>query len=151
MRSSYQRYRTKSPVLPGGVVARPEISVRVIGPAGAVTLDALVDTGSDLTILPFWVAGQIGVDVDASPRWPLAGLAGQVVQASPGDVELEIASDGSFFRWSTAVSFVAYPAGSQATAILGHSGFLAFSRVTFDGPAMELEIEATTAFGGVLG
>lgn len=151
MRFAYQKYRTKSPVLPGGIVARPEISVKVIGPVGPVTLDALVDTGSDLTIIPLWVASQIGVDVDASPRWPLAGLAGQVAEASPGDVELEITSAGSFFRWTTAVSFVAHPAGSKATAILGHSGFLDFFRVTFDGPAMELEIEATPAFGGILG
>ena len=151
MRFRYQRYRMKSPESPGVIINRPEISVKVIGPAGVVKLDALVDTGSDLTLIPRWVAGQIGAIVDDTRRCPLGGLAGQVVEASPGDVELEISSNGSFFRWVTAVVFVNYPAGSKATTTLGYSGFLDFFRVTFDGSARELEVEVTPAFGGILG
>jgi hypothetical protein len=151
MRFRYQRYRTKSPVLPGGIVTRPEISVKVICPAGSVKLDALVDTGSDLTLLPRWVAGQIGVAVDDTMRWPVGGIAGQTLEASPGDLELEIASDGSSYRLATTVAFVNYPAGSKAMVILGHSGFLDYFRVTFDGPAMELEIEVPPALGGTQG
>jgi predicted aspartyl protease len=150
MRFRYQRYRMKSPALPGVIINRPEISVKVNGPAGVVTLDAVVDTGSDLTLIPRWVAGQIGATVDDTRRWPLGGIAGQVIEASPGDVELEISSDGTFFRWTTAVVFVKYPAGSKATTILGHSGFLDFFRVTFDGSARELEVEVTSAFSGIL-
>ena len=151
MRFGYQRYRTKSPVLPGGIVTRPEIPVKVIGPSGAVKLEVLVDTGSDLTLIPRWIAGHIGATVDDTARWPLGGIAGQVVEASPGDVELEITSNGSFCRWTTAVAFVNYPAGSKATAILGHSGFLDYFRVTFDGLARELEVQVTQAFGGTSG
>jgi Aspartyl protease len=151
MRFRYQRYRMKSSVSPGRIVARPEISVKVIGPAGAVTLDALVDTGSDLTLVPRWVATQIGATVDDTRRSPLAGIAGHVIEGSPGDVDLEISSNGSFYRLPTTVMFVNYPAGSKATTILGHSGFLDFFRVTFDGPAGELEIEVTPAFGGTVG
>jgi len=151
MRFRYQRYRMKSTLSPGGIVARPEISVKVMGPTGSVKLDALVDTGSDLTLIPLWIAGQIGVTIDNSVRWPLGGIAGQVIEASPGHVDLEISSKGSFFRWTTVVMFVDYPAGSKATTILGHSGFLDFFRVIFDGPAGELEVELTPAFGGTVG
>jgi hypothetical protein len=151
MRFAYQQYHMKSPAMPGVIINRPEISVKVIGLAGVVTLDAVVDTGSDLTLIPRWVAGQIGATVDDTRRWPLAGLAGHVIEASPGDVELEISSKGSFFRWTTAVVFVNYPAGSKVTTILGHSGFLDFFRATFDGSARELEIEVTPAFNGILG
>lgn len=151
MRFPYQQYRMKSTVLPGGIVRRPEISVKLIGPAGAIKVDALVDTGSDLTLMPRWIAGQIGATVDDKARSPLGGITGQVVQVSPGDVELEITSNGSYFRWATAVMFVNYPPGSKATVILGHSGFLDFFRVTFDGSARELEIQITPSFGGVFG
>jgi Aspartyl protease len=151
MRFRYQRYRMKSSVSPGRIVARPEISVKVIGPAGAVKLDAVVDTGSDLTLVPRWVATQIGARVDDTRRSPLGGIAGQVVEGSPGDVELEISSNGSYCRWMTTVVFVNYPAGSNATTLLGHFGFLDFFRATFDGPAGELEIEVPPAFGGTVG
>ena len=148
MRFGYQRYRTKSPVLTGGIVTRPEIPVKVIGPSGAVKVEALVDTGSDLTLMPRWVAEQIGVTVDDGVRWPLGGIAGQVLAASPGVVELEITSSGSTCRWTATVAFVNDPAGSKSTVILGHSGFLDNFLVTFDGPAKELEIQVTPAFGG---
>jgi hypothetical protein len=91
------------------------------------------------------------VAVDDTLRWPLGGIAGQVIEASPGDVELEISSNGSFCRWSTTIAFVNYPSGSKATTILGHSGFLDFFRVTFDGSARELEVQVTPAFRGIIG
>jgi predicted aspartyl protease len=142
MRFRYQRYRTRLAItLTGGFVARPEIAVKVVGPAGAVKVDALVDTGSDITLFPRSLATLIGAAVDDSVRWSIGGFAGQVIEASPGVVKLEISDGISSHHWRTTVAFVSYPDGAERLAILGHRGFFDHLRVTFDGPAQELEIQ----------
>ncbi len=152
MKFRYRRYKARSSsALRGAIVARPEIPVIVIGPSGNRSLLALVDTGADLTMLPRSVAGLVGAPVDDTIRWPVGGFAGEVVEASPGDVELEISDGLSFHRWRATVAFVDYPAGAEESTILGHAGFLDFFRVLFDGPAGELEILSTPAFGGTSG
>lgn len=141
MKFPYRQYRTRlAPTVTGGLVVRPEISVKVVGPVDEVSTDALTDTGADMTLFPRSIARRIGVAVDDSVRWPMGGVAGSVFEASPGDVELEISDGTSSHRWKATVAFVDYPDGVERLAILGHAGFFDHFRVTFDGPARELEI-----------
>ena len=118
----------------------------VIGPPGTASVLALVDTGADVTLLPRSIAGRIGATVEDTVRWPVGGFGGQVIEASPGDVELGITWDGSSIRWKATIAFVDYPAGAEESSILGHAGFLDFFRVIFDSPAKELEIQLTPDF-----
>ena len=112
----------------------------VVGLTGTYSVLALVDSGADVTLLPRSVASSIGAAVDDTIRWPVGGFGGQVIDASPGDVDLEITWDGSSIRWNATIAFVNYPAGAEEVSILGHAGFFDFFRVLFDGPAKELEI-----------
>jgi hypothetical protein len=147
----YRRYRARSStVFHQGIVTRPEILLDVVGPTGTASVLALVDTGSDLTLLPRSVAGRIGVAINDTDHWPVGGFGGQVIEASPGDVDLEITWDGSSIRWKATIAFVNYPAGAEESSILGHAGFFDFFRVLFDGPAKELEIHPAPDLGGTL-
>ena len=149
MKFRYRRYRTGlAPALTGGTVARPEIPLRIIGPSGTIKVDALADTGADMTLFPRSFAARIGVPVDESIRWPMGGIAGQVVEASPGEVDLEVADEATSHRWRATVAFVDYPPGAHESVILGHSGFLNHFRVIFDGPGRELEIRTTSTLDG---
>jgi hypothetical protein len=114
--------------------------VDVVGLTGTYSVLALVDSGADVTLLPRSVASSIGAAVDDTIRWPVGGFGGQVIDASPGNVDLEITRDGSTIRWNATIAFVNYPAGAEEVSILGHAGFFDFFRVLFDGPAKELEI-----------
>jgi hypothetical protein len=52
------------PSLGGSIVRyRPITAVRISGPAASWILDGLLDSGSDDTIFPEWVAPMVGVDL----------------------------------------------------------------------------------------
>jgi hypothetical protein len=69
VRIGYLPGQAKAP-LPslGGAMTRyrPILAVRVSGPAGTRSLDGLLDSGSDDTIFPEWIAPMIGVDLAAA-------------------------------------------------------------------------------------
>jgi hypothetical protein len=141
VRFPYRRYRARhSTAFHSGIVTRPEIPVDVVGTTGTASVLALADSGADLTLLPRSIALRIGAVIDDTDRWPVGGFGGQVIDASPGDVNLEITWGGSSIRWKATIAFVNYPAGAEEVSILGHAGFFDFFRVQFDGPAKELEI-----------
>ena len=48
----------------GTYVARPRILVELSGPAGSVLITALIDSGSDTTVIPRVVAEDIGIPLD---------------------------------------------------------------------------------------
>jgi len=65
MRFRYASYEVDpSPTVPSGVAYRPEVTIDVIGPRRMETIQALVDTGSDETVIPASPANAIGVQLD---------------------------------------------------------------------------------------
>lgn len=120
----------------------------LMGDLSSIKVDAVVDTGADLTLFPRSVATVIGAVVDDSIRWPVGGVGGQSINASPGVVQLEIADGASRFSWRPTVGFVDYPRPALELSILGHAAFLEYFEVLFDGPAAEVEIRGTSAFPG---
>ena len=109
MRFPYQRYEVgPSPTVPGGVLYRSELPIRVTGQTGAVLLLALADTGSDDTLLPWSVGQAIGATIDESVEWRVGGVGGQEILVRLGDVELELERRGRIHRWRTKVGFVAF-------------------------------------------
>jgi hypothetical protein len=151
MRFPYWTYHvTPTPTLPGGLLSRPEVPLRITGPAGTITLLTLVDSGADETLLPRSIGDAVGAVIDDSMTWPMGGIAGQEVHASPGEVELELTSLGQSCRWTVTVAFVSFSDPADEQAILGHVGCLAFFRATFDGAAGELDIEPASTFPGTI-
>jgi hypothetical protein len=123
------------------VLLRPEIPLRVYGPAGHVDVLALVDTGADNSILPLSVARDLGLDT-ATGKGPAAtAFGGQRIALSFADVVLELSQEDIVIRWRTRLYFADFPGDNEKAVILGHEGFLDFFTATFIGEDCVLELE----------
>ena len=99
MRFSYRQYLTHpSPTTPTGILHRPEILIRVAGTTGSSMLRALIDRGSDDTLLPLTVGRSIGAATDATQTWQAEGIGGQAVAVILGDVEFYLTDGKQSFR-----------------------------------------------------
>ncbi len=77
LRFGYRRYTVTRPVVSlGGATFRPKpvIPVSVLGPAGTVCKDSLLDSGADDTILPEALAVAIGIDLSGAPAGTASGV-----------------------------------------------------------------------------
>jgi len=72
------------------VIFRPEVRIRVHGPAGSGDFLALVDTGADNTILPESVARPLGIPVVPGQGPAARAFGGQEISLSYADIELEL-------------------------------------------------------------
>jgi hypothetical protein len=136
----YQRYEVDpTPTLPGGVVYRPEVPVRVRGPAGTASFLVPVDTGADETLLPRSVAEALGVVLDEARHWQVAGIGGRPIDVVLGKVAFELLARPRPYRWSARIGFAAF-APDDELAILGHRGFLDRFTATFHPRRHELTL-----------
>jgi len=144
MKFPYQRYEVEpSPAFSSGVVHRPEVPIRLIGPTGDALFLAIVDTGADGTILPKSIGDAIGVRLDEQESVLAAGFGGGHADVLPGRVELEVQQGGDRHRWAATVGFVDFSSPEDEHTILGHAGFLDYFFAAFDGERHELELVAT--------
>jgi hypothetical protein len=145
MRFPYSSYEVDlSPSVPNGVIYRPEIVVRVIGPRGAVVLQALADTGSDETVLPLSLAIAIGVDLNYQQAGTACGISGHPLDLIPGRVTLELSQDEEVYRWQTTVAFMELASVADETVLLGHAGFFEYFTACFDSENRELSLAANS-------
>lgn len=150
MKFPYKLYRmNKGPGVPNGLMWRPRIPVIVIGPMGEVRLEALVDTGSDQTILPQVNTSEIGLKIDHQRQALVYGrLREHEELLNLGrNVRLGLQLDSKTYVWPATVWF---SDSSDSPAILGRIGFLEYFDVTFYGKKLELEIKPTSDFPGVV-
>jgi hypothetical protein len=149
MKFPYCQYLTvPSPTVPSGVLYRPEIPLRIIGSAGALGSFAMVDAGSDDTLIPLSAARAIRAAIDANQTWKIEGIGGQAVTVMLGEVVLELTDGNQTFRWPAKVGLVDFADPKDEVVLVGHAGFLDYFRVIFDGHLRMLEIEVTPAFQG---
>jgi hypothetical protein len=108
----------------GREIFRPVVPIRL-------TLDqptaffALVDSGSEHTLAPRWLADDLGVDLELSRDRLALGIGGQSVEAVFSTVELHLyrEHDGDdYVRWTAEVGFVE-PWAGEFFLILGQTGF----------------------------
>jgi hypothetical protein len=125
------------------------VTIDLIGPLGTVTIQALVDTGSDETIFPLSVATSIGVKLDRHSASQASAVGGHTVELIPGAVELRIANDRETFSWHTVAGFLNARELEDEIALLGYAGFLEFFRATFDSSDYEVEITPHERFQAV--
>jgi hypothetical protein len=149
MKFPYRQYLiAPSPTSSTGILHRPEIPLRVIGTTGAVSLDVLVDAGSDDTLFPLSVGRAIGATTFAAQTWTVQGIGGQAVSVVLGEVVLELSDGRQTFRWQVRVGFVDIANPQDEVSLVGHAGCLDYFRVTLDGHLRMLEVEVTPAFPG---
>lgn len=134
MRFEYIAYSVQTtPTIPDGVVYRPELTVRLIGPRGEFVVSALIDTGADETVLPRSMANILGVVPDDELAGHAQGVTGQFMSIAPGEIKIEIVGADFAYRWTTLVNFADFPNSEDECVILGHIGALEFFVIEFDG------------------
>lgn len=127
------------------VLLRPEIRVRVIGPAGSRLLWAIVDTGADYTVLPMSVAEHCGIETFGCAVPFLRTFSGDAMETRIGEATFLLRQDGQELHWRSEVQFYEFESASRETMVLGHAGFLDYLTATFDGLDAILTLEPSIA------
>lgn len=73
-----------------GEILKPLIPVRISGPARSVNVFMLLDSGADLSILPYSVGETIGLVLDISTRSEVQGIGEGMVPYVLGEVDLQV-------------------------------------------------------------
>lgn len=123
------------------VLLRPEIPLRVNGPAGHVDVLALVDTGADNSILPLSIATDLGIETIHGKGPGAIAFGGQRIALCFADVVIELSQDSSAIRWRARLYFADFPNGTEKAVVLGHEGFLDYFTATFIGEDCVLDLE----------
>ncbi len=123
------------------VILRPEIPIRIFGPAGVAETLALVDTGADNSILPLSIARDLRLETTPGKGPDAAAFGGQRIPLSFAEVVLEISENEVPIRWRGRLYFADFPDDAEKAVILGHEGFLDFFTATFDGENCVLTLE----------
>ncbi len=128
------------------VVARPFVSIRNRGAVAARRmLYALLDTGSQDTLLPSELAERLGIILGGERqdiKW-----RGQSYPVEFQIVEFEFRQDGATWRWRARAGFTSAPLGY---ALLGQRGCLEFLDATFRGADQAAELEINRLFPGTV-
>jgi hypothetical protein len=121
------------------------VSITLIGPSGSYLMDGLIDSGSDETIFPEFVAGIVGIDLSGATSLPTRGIGAGSVVVRFVDVTLRIADSHERHEWSALVGFA--PLGRRI-AILGFAGFLQYFTATLHGDLERLELTVNALYPG---
>lgn len=133
---------------PDGKLYQPRIPIVLVGPQGERRFNALVDSGSDQTILPAYDVEELtGVTIDRRSRSTVKGrLEEHREELFLGKhCELLLPGDSESFQWPVVVWF---SDDDSSPPILGHSGFLEYFKATFDGLKKELNLAPNKNFPG---
>jgi hypothetical protein len=123
------------------VVLRPEVSIRIVGPAGIAETLALVDTGADNSVFPLSIARHLQIETALGEGPAATAFGGQQIPLSFAEVILELSDDDASIRWHGRLYFADFPNDSEKAVILGHEGFLDYFTATFDGNNCVLNLD----------
>ncbi len=128
------------PTLVRQAIRRPIIAVTIHGPHGlSLQTDALVDTGSDVTLFSIDVANRLKIDLTGLPSAPVMTAVGPIATYQPYHLELEIRRPPDVIRWIANAGFLPRP---MSLSILGTKGFFEFFDLNYSSRRHTVEIAA---------
>lgn len=101
--------------------------------------NALVDTGSDVTILPLDIAHALEIELDDSKQIRLSSAGGGIFTALPSSKKITYSIEKKGFRSITWKGII-YFAESEPIVLLGHYQCAEYFDLTFQGPEKTLSI-----------
>lgn len=117
---------------------RPIVPICVHAPNGKqLFVDALIDTGADMTLLTPAAAELFQLDLDQLPETPITSALGTVDAYRTVSLTLELRRPPEVLRWRTNVGFVRR---RLTYCILGTRGFFEFFRLSYDARQREFEL-----------
>jgi predicted aspartyl protease len=123
-----------------GLIFRPVIPITIEGPNGTIDVYALVDTGSDSTIFPRFVAERLGIPLHVAPNLKATAFGWTPIELEMGPVRLFLTDGRESCRWTETVGFFDSSGDADEMAVLGHAGFLNYFTATFDGKDGQLTL-----------
>ncbi len=125
---------------------RPVIPVALLGPRGTSVDRALLDSGSDDTVFPDFVAARVGIDLSNAPTGSASGVvptAATVLRYA--EVILRVTDGREYREWPARVAFTSLPLHRP---LLGFAGFLQFFTTTFHGDREQVELTVNSLYPG---
>ena len=133
------------PTLDQQEVRRPIILLHLrAANGGVVYLDVLVDTGSDVTLLPLDAAETLQCDLTDSEEIVVESLVGGECRYRPAEIECELRRYPGIVRWNAKIGFVDR---EMRYGIVGTRGFLEFFRLTYDVSECWLDLQPKAGCG----
>ncbi|MCY2995000.1 MAG: hypothetical protein NTY19_45130 [Planctomycetota bacterium] len=127
------------PTLAKQHIHRPIVAVHLQASAGRwLSIDALVDTGSDVSLFPESLARRLALDLRGVSPTPLTSALGTVATYRPVELVLELRRFPDVLRWKTTVGFLDRP---MTYGLLGTKGFFEFFTMHYDARGHLFEIE----------
>jgi hypothetical protein len=120
LRFAYTPVRLKRPAHTLGGAMMRHLPVIVEGPKGSWQIDCRVDSGSDDTIFPTYVAARVGLDLTGAPVSDCQAVGGAVIPYQCGRVGLRISDGKEYCIWQATVGFLP----SLRRGLIGLAGFL---------------------------
>ncbi len=124
-------------------IHRPIVMLHVVSSSGRfVNVDALVDTGADVSLFPNSMASKLGIALPTTPGLPIGSPIGSTTTYRLAEVQLEIRRPPDVLHWRTSIGFVDRP---LPYAILGTRGFFEFFRLSYDASQHQFDIDPVGA------
>ena len=118
-----------------GLMDRPVVEIRVIGPRDNRPYEGRLDTGADETVLPWKSIALMGVKLIPGKVIELEGIGG-IERVMFGLVDLEIIGPEGPIRWSHEEAF-----SPSDRTLFELNGFLEYFVARFDGVRREVRLQ----------
>jgi hypothetical protein len=148
MRFRYASLTTRLPVYSLGgakIRHRPLLAIEITGTLRSRLLDASLDSGSDDTIFPDYLAPLLGIDLAKAPEGESRAVGGVPNAYRYASVTLRLADGYEECEWEAIVGFIAAP---LRWSILGLTGVLQFFDVQLLGARREVILTPNATFAG---
>lgn len=122
---------------PQGMVYRPIIEVKLISRTRSVSTWALLDSGSDSTLINKQIGKQLGIDYKSCSIGSAQGIAGPSQKTWKAEIDIEV--DG--FPGNPKRARVQFIDLANVGILLGHVGFFEFFDVRFRTSRNQFEID----------
>ena len=128
------------PTMPTDGIRRPVVplTLETIDGATRIIVDALIDTGSDITLFSADVATLLGINLGSDGNKPVTSALGTGDSYWPAELFLELRRFPELLRWKATVGFLPR---QMAYGLLGTKGFFEFFRLRYDARQNILDIE----------
>ena len=148
LRFHYSRRWRQSPIISlGGRFDRPwpAVPVTSLGPGGSWLVDGLLDSGSEDTVFPEWMANRLGIDLTTAPTGTAAGVGGGGGLLRYAEVTLRVADNQERREWQ---AWVGFTSTKLRHPLLGFAGFLQYFTATLYGDREEVELTVNSLYAG---
>ncbi len=111
----------------GSKIYRPLIPITFNGSKSSFDALAILDSGSDITIIPKEIAEVIGIDCKNENS--ISGISGSPIKAKEGKVNVIFGKDREIYSFDIPVLI---PDKEGLAVIVGRAGFFQQFKITFD-------------------